>query len=82
MKAELIKEIDNEIANVKWFKIPATKTAVVNGYKNCIEKHSLYKEANVLTITRHMCDDLKHIMEVEDVYFETRNGKRVSLAKA
>jgi hypothetical protein len=77
----LIEEIDNELVNVKWFKIPPTKTALRNGYTNCIEKHYIYKENGNITITRHMSETIEQIFEQEDTYYHVFNGHRLSTAK-
>ena len=83
MKAqfELIQEIDNDIVNVKYFKIPATKTAARNGYRHCIESHHTYKVTGALTLTRHMSETIEGIVSTEDTYYFSINGERVSVAK-
>jgi hypothetical protein len=77
----LIKEINNEFVNVKYFKIDATNTALRAGYLNCIEKVYIYKENNSVTITRHLSDTIENIVEQDDTYFKTFNGERISVAK-
>jgi len=78
---ELIKEIDNDIVNVKYFKIPATKTALRYGYSHCIESHYTYKETGDITLTRHMSETVEGIFSSEDTYYISINGERVSTAK-
>ena len=77
----LIKEVNTELANVKWFKINATKQAINCGYVNCIERHRIYKENNSITITRHLSDSIEDIFEQEDTYYISYNGQRLSTAK-
>ena len=78
----LIKEVNTELANVKWFKINATKQAINCGYVNCIERQYTYKENNSVTITRHISDSIEGIFEQEDTYYRSYNGQRISTAKS
>ena len=78
----LIKEVDTELANVKWFKINATKQAINCGYINCIERQYIYKENNSVIITRHISNTIEGIYEDDDTYYRSFNGHRLSTAKS
>jgi hypothetical protein len=78
---ELMQEMDHSMVNIKYFKIPATKTALRLGYDNCIERHMLYKSDNTLVITRHTSSRIEGIFEEEDTYYYVYNGVRLSTAK-
>ena len=65
---KVLREIDNEIANVIFIELPATPGAKKLGWDLCIEKRLIYKPTGSLTITRHYANGLADVDDYSPYY--------------
>lgn len=66
---KVLREIDNEIANVIYIELPATAGAKKLGWNMCIEKRYTYKDSGAITITRHYANVLEDVYNDDKPYY-------------